>query len=66
MSADLPTTAMMEAGAKALNDCGLGLDWTLTALDATADSVWRAMQDAANLPDMLAASEGAETKESDE
>ncbi len=45
MNDDLPTIAMMGAGAKALNDCGLGSEWTLTALDAAADSVWRAMQE---------------------
>lgn len=41
---DLPTIAMMEAGALALTQCGL--HGSRDSLKATADSVWRAMEEA--------------------
>lgn len=41
---DLPTIAMMEAGALALTQCGL--HGSRDSLQATADSVWRAMEEA--------------------
>lgn len=41
---DLPTIAMMEAGALALTQCGL--NGSRDSLQATADSVWRAMEEA--------------------
>lgn len=41
---DLPTISMMEAGALALTQCGL--HGSRDSLKATADSVWRAMEEA--------------------
>lgn len=41
---ELPTIAMMEAGALALTQCGL--HGSRDSLMATADSVWRAMEEA--------------------
>lgn len=41
---NLPSIAMMEAGALALTQCGL--HGSRDSLMATADSVWRAMEEA--------------------
>lgn len=41
---ELPTSAMLEAGALALTQCGL--HGSRDSLKATADSVWRAMEEA--------------------
>jgi hypothetical protein len=51
---DDPSIAQMEAGAQALHECGFGGEEGKAARAATADSVWRAMQEVPGAPPRVA------------